>query len=126
MRARRLLIISAAVLLVGALLLVCFAPLIVAGSLRIWAQRAVQRERLRLEIGEIEAPLLRPVIIRNARVRTAPGQPVQIDCSVSRLELGLNLAGLFTGRKRPLRHLRVDGVSLVINRDQIATEPSRG
>ena len=126
MRARRLLIISAAVLLVGALLVVCFAPLIVAGSLRIWAQRAVQREGLRLEIGEIEAPLLRPVIIRNARVRTAPGQPVQIDCSVSRLELGLNLAGLFTGRKRPLRHLRVDGVSLVINRDQIATEPSRG
>src|SRR5437868_4036639 len=109
MRAGRLFIISAAVLLVGALLVVCFAPLIVAGSLRIWAQRAVQREGLRLEIGEIDAPLLRPVIIRNARVRTDPGQPIQIDCSVSRLELGLNLAGIFTGTKRPLRHLRVDG-----------------
>src|SRR5205085_9877073 len=111
MRARRLLIISAAVFLVGALLVVCFAPLIVAGSLRMWAQRAVQREGLRLEIGKIEAPFLRPVIIRNVRVRTDPGQPIQIDCTVSRLELGLNLAGIFTGTNRPVRYLRVDGVS---------------
>src|SRR5256714_1703402 len=124
MRVRRLLIILAAALIV-VLLAVCFAPLIIAGGLRIWAQRTAHREGLQLEIGEIAAPFLRPVVIQNLRVRTEPGQPFQVDCTASRLELGLNLGAVFTGSQRPLRNLQVDGITLAVNRNRIATEGAR-
>jgi hypothetical protein len=125
MRMRRLILISAGALLVVALLLVWFAPLIVAGGLRIWAQRAAQAEGLRLELGEIEAPLLRPVIVRNLRVTSDPALPFQIECTAPRLELSLNLAALVTGSKRMLRHLQIDGLTLNIRRLQNNTEPAR-
>src|SRR2546423_3089152 len=125
MRARRLLLIFAAALLVAVLLAVCFAPLIVAAGLRLWAQRTAHREGLRLELGEIEAPFLRPVIVRNLRVRSNSGSLFQIDCTAPRVELDLNLSGIFGGLKRPLRDLEVDGLTLVIRRDQAATGTAR-
>src|ERR1051325_6246688 len=125
MPGRRLLLIFAAALLVVILLAVCFAPLIVGGGLRMWAQRAAHREGLRLELGEIEAPFLRPVIVRNLRLRSEPGQPFQIDCAAPRVELGLNLPGIFSGSKRPLRDLQVDGLNLMIRRDAAATATGR-
>ena len=125
MRARRLLLIFAAVLLVAILLAVCFAPLIVAGGLRVWAQRAAHREGLLMELGEIEAPFLRPVIVRNLRVRSEPGLPFQIDCTAPRVELGLNLSGIFSGAKRPLRDLQIEGLNVVIRRDPAATATTR-
>src|SRR2546423_1513847 len=124
MRVRRLLIILAAALIV-VLIAVCLAPLIIAGSLRIWAQRTAHREGLQLEIGEIAAPFLRPVVIQNLRVRTEPGQPFQVDCTASRLELGLNLGAVFTGSQRPLRNLQVEGITLAVTRNRIATEAPR-
>jgi hypothetical protein len=125
MRARRLLLIFAATLLIAILLGVCFAPLIVAGGLRMWAQRVAHREGLRLELGEIEAPFLRPMIIRNLRLRSEPGLPFQIDCVVPRVELGLNLSGILNHSKRPLRDLKVDGVTLSIRRDEAASGTAR-
>jgi hypothetical protein len=116
MRARRSLLIFTAALLVAILLVVCFAPLIVAGGLRMWAQRAAHREGLRLELDAIEAPFLRPVIVRNLRLHSDPGLPFQIDCTAPRVELGLNLSGIFSGAKRPLRDLQVDGLTLAIRR----------
>jgi hypothetical protein len=125
MRARRFLLIFAAALLVAVLLAVCFAPLIIAGGLRFWAQRVAHQEGLRLELGEIEAPLLRPVIVRNVRVRSEPGSPFQIDCTAPRVELALNLSGIFSGSKRSLRDLQIDSLNLVIRRDAAATAIAR-
>src|SRR3954452_15585103 len=125
MRGKRLLLIFAAALLIVILLAVCFAPLLVAGGLRVWAQRAARREGLRLELGEIEAPFLRPVIVTNLRLRSDPGLPFQIDCTAPRVELGLNLSGIFSGAKRPLRDLQVDGLTVVIRRDPAAAETAR-
>jgi hypothetical protein len=125
MRGKRLLSIFAAALLVAILLAVCFAPLIIAGGLRVWARRAAHREGLSLELGAIEAPFLRPVIVRNLRVRSDPGLPFQIDCTAPRVELGLNLSGIFSGAKRPLRDLEVDGLTIVIRRDPAVAETAR-
>ena len=125
MRLRRLALISAGTLLVVALLLVCFAPLIVAGGLRIWAQRVAQREGLRLELGEIEAPFLRPVTVKNLHVSSDPALPFQIECTSPRLEVSLNLAAFVTGSKRPLRYLQIDGLTLNIRRAQKKMEAGR-
>src|SRR6478672_3804649 len=124
MRLRPFLIV-AGTLLVGAVLLVGLSPLIVANGLRIWAQRVAQREGLRLEVEEIEAPLLSPVVVRNLRVKSDSAGPFQIECTAPRVELGFSLAGIFAGSKRPLRHLQVDGLTLVIRADRSISQPAR-
>ena len=117
MRVKRSLLILAAVLLVATVLAVCFAPFLVAGGLRWWAQRAARREGLELEIGNIEAPLLRPVVVHDLRFRTNPGAPFQIECVVPRLEAALNLAAIFTHAHRPIRSLNLGGLTLNIRRN---------
>jgi len=126
MRLRRPVLILAATLLVVSLLVVCFAPLLVSGGLRWWAQRAASREGLRLELGEIEAPYLHPVIIRNLRLRNGADAQFQIDGTAQRLEVGLSLAGIFSGSKRSLRSLKIEGLTLGITRNPAASaRPSR-
>jgi hypothetical protein len=116
MRLKRSVLFTSAALLIAMLLALGFVPLIVAGGLRIWAQRAAQREGLQVEFGEIEAPFLRPVVMRNVRVQSDPKMPFQIEGTAARVELGLNLAAIFTTSKRPLRHLEIDGLNFVMRR----------
>lgn len=125
MRVKRLVLISAGALLVLALLAVCFAPLIVAQGLRIWAQRTASRAGLRLELGEIDAPFFRPVIVKDVRIRSEPGMPFRVEGAAPRIELGLNYAGVFAGSQHPLRSLVVDGLTITVRRDQNATAPAR-
>ena len=120
---RRLLIILAG-LLVAALVVVCCAPFLVAAGVRIWAQRTANREGLRLEFGEIEAPLLQPVTIRNLRIQSEPGAQFQIEGTAQRLDLDLNLAGILSGTKRSLRSLKIEGLNFGITRNQSAREPT--
>ena len=125
MRVKRSLAVTAAVLLAAAALVVCFAPFLVASGLRLWAQRAARGEGLQLEIGNIEAPLLRPVIVRDLRFRTDATAPFQIDCVASRVEFSLNLSAVFTHARRPLRTLSIDGLTLNIRRNNASPSPPR-
>src|SRR5256714_1082444 len=126
MRLRQPLLILAATLLAASILVVCFAPLLIAHGLKWWAQRTASREGLRLELGEIEAPFLHPVIIRNLRLRNEPDAQFQIDGTGQRLEVGLSLPGIFSGSKRSLHSLKIEGLSLAITRNPAArARPSR-
>jgi hypothetical protein len=125
MRLKRTLILVAAGLFVAAVLIVCLAPVIVASGLRLWAERVARREGLQIEFGQIEAPFLRPVVVRNFRFRSDGAAPFQIDCAAPRLEFRLSLAGIFTGSRRPLRSLSVEGLMLDIRRNPRTNEPSK-
>jgi len=125
MRLKRSLILTAAGLLVAAGLVVFLAPVIVASGLRFWAERVARREGLRIEFGQIEAPFLRPVVIRNLRLRSEAPAPFQIDCAAPRLEVALNLAGILTGSRRPLRALNIEGLTLDIRRNPATTEAAK-
>ena len=122
---RRRLLIGLAAVLVAVLLVVCCAPLLVAGGLRIWAQRAASREGLRIELGQIEAPLLKPVVIRNIGLRSGAGAPLRIEGGAERVEVGLNLAGIFSGSNRSLHSLRIEGLTLRIAPNESANKRSR-
>jgi hypothetical protein len=124
MRLKRPLILVAGSLLVAFLLVVCFAPLIVANGLRIWAERAARREGMRLEVEQVQAPLLRPVVVRKLRFTNDAAAPFHIDCAASRLEFDLNLVGLLTGSGRPLRAITVEGLTLDIRQIPSAANPS--
>jgi hypothetical protein len=125
MQRKRFLILMAAALLVAAVLLVALAPLIVANGLRIWAERVAHREGFLFQLEKIEAPLLRPVIVRNLRIESGPEAPFHITCAASRLELGLSLSGIFTGSGRPLRSLNIDGLTLDIRRASSTIAPPK-
>jgi hypothetical protein len=125
MRVKRSLLVTVAVVLLAAALVVCFAPFLVASGLRLWAQRTAQREGLQLEIGKIDAPLLRPVVIRDLRLRTEGAAPFQIDCTASRLEVALNLSAFFTHARRPVRALNIEGLNLAIRGNNETASTSR-
>src|SRR5256714_3010978 len=109
MRLRQPLLILAATLLAPSILVVCFAPLLIAHGLKWWAQRTASREGLRLELGEIEAPFLHPVIIPNLSLRNEPAAQFQIDGTAQRLEVGLGVPEIFSGSKRSLHSLKLEG-----------------
>ncbi|PYL09498.1 MAG: hypothetical protein DME34_02535 [Verrucomicrobia bacterium] len=66
---------SVVVLLVAAFLLFVFGalstPLLVSSVLRLWIWWKARQEHLSVTIDKIEAPLLRPVVIRGLRLETA-------------------------------------------------------
>jgi hypothetical protein len=122
-RKRSLIIITA--LFAGAVLLVVLAPLIVANGLHLWAERVARREGWQLQLEKIEAPLLQPVTVRNLRIESGPAAPFHIHCAATRLELGLNLSGILTGSRRPLRSLHIEGLTFDIRRNPEMTEPPK-
>ncbi|MDP9004642.1 MAG: hypothetical protein M3N12_07615 [Verrucomicrobiota bacterium] len=121
---RRKFIILLASLLFTLVLLLCLAPLIVAGGLRVWAARIGRREGLSIELGKISAPLLRPVAVEKVRIVSQPGAPFRVAIETSRVELDLNLAALFSSaRGRVLHSITVDAVSIDLRQK---TEPASG
>jgi len=125
MQRKKTLVLIAAGLFIAAILVLCLAPLIVANGVRLWAERVARREGSQLQLEKIEAPLLRPVIVRNLRVESGPAGPFLIKCTASRLELDLSFAGIFTGARRPLHALKTEGLTLDIRRNPTAPSPSQ-
>ena len=127
MRPKKFLILFFASLLVAGILVVCLAPLIVAGGLRLWVARTARQEGLSIELGKIEAPLWRPVIIQNLRIATQPDAPFRVTIEAPRVELALNLAALFgRAQGRLLHSLSADAISIDVRRNaQSASGSSR-
>ena len=111
MRPKKILFLVGLSLLLAAVLIVFLAPFIVASGLRLWMARVARQQGLRIETEQIEAPFLRPVIVHKLRLSNESSAPFRIEGSVSRLEIDLNVAGIFTGSSRPLRALRTEGVN---------------
>ena len=125
MRVKRSLLVTVAVVLLAAALVVCFTPLLVAGGLRLWAQRVARREGLQLDIGNIDAPLLRPAVIRDFHLRSEGPAAFQIDCAASKIEAALNLSAIFTQTRRPVHALNIEGLNLTIRGNKETASSSR-
>jgi hypothetical protein len=126
MRPKKFLILFCASLLVAGVLVVCLAPLIVAGGLRLWVARTARQEGLSIELGKIEAPLWRPVIIQNLRIATQPDAPFRVTIEAPRVELALNLAALFGRAQGRLLHaLSADAISIDVRRNSQSASRSR-
>jgi hypothetical protein len=126
MRPRKILLLFCAVLLVASVLVVCLSPFIVAGGLRLWIARAARQGGLSIELGKIDAPLLRPVVIEKLRITSAPDAPFRVTIEAPRLELDLNLAAIFSrARGRLLRSSAAQIISVDIRRNAQAGAGSR-
>jgi hypothetical protein len=125
MQRKKTLVLFVAALFIAAVLVLVLAPLIVANGVRLWAERLARREGLQLQLEKIEAPLLQPVVVRNLRIESGPDALFLIKCTASRLDLDLSLSGIFTGARRPLHALKIDGLTLDIRRNPAAPSPSQ-
>src|SRR5205085_1592552 len=83
-----------------------------------WAGRVGRQGGLRIELGQIEAPFLGPVVIHNVHISSDSAALFQVNAATPRLEADLNLAALFgASDSRMLRSLRSDTVNLDIRRN---------
>ncbi|MEY2495741.1 MAG: hypothetical protein QOJ45_2233 [Verrucomicrobiota bacterium] len=126
MRFKRLLMLSGGALIIAAILTIFLAPFAVASGLRLWMAHIARQERLEIQLGEIEAPFLRPVVVHNLRITSDSTAPFRIEATTPRLEFTLNLAAVFTAsRGRILRTLSADAITVDVRRNLRATAPSQ-
>jgi len=112
----RLLLISLATLIV-LLGTIVFAPFVVSNGLRLWLHWQAHRQQLKIELGKISAPLLRPVSIVRIRITSKPGAATQIDLSAEQTILHPSLAKILTGRGDGVRTLSIQRARAEIRRD---------
>lgn len=112
----RLLLISLATLMV-VLGTIVFTPLVVSNGLRLWLHWQAHRQHLKIEIGKIAAPLLRPISIERIRVTGEKGAAPQIELNAERAILHLSLAKILAGRGDGVRTLSIQTAHAQIRRD---------
>jgi hypothetical protein len=112
----RLLLILLAILMVGVGTIV-FAPLVVSNGLRLWLHWQAHRQQLKIELGKISAPFLRPVSIERIRVTSKPGAATQIELNAEQTILHPSLAKILTGHGDGIRTLSIKTARVEIRRD---------
>src|SRR5205085_3152351 len=112
----RLLLISLAILMVT-LGTIVFAPFVVSNGLRLWLHWQAHRQQLKIELGKISAPFLRPVSIERIRVTSEKGAVTQIELNAERTILHFSLAKILAGRGDGLRTLSIQKARAEIRRD---------
>jgi hypothetical protein len=108
----RLLLFSLAILMV-ALGTIVFAPFVVSNGFRLWLRWQAHRQHLKIEIGKIAAPLLRPVSIERIRVTSEKSVATQTELTAEHTILRFSLVGRGDG----LRTLSIQTVRAQIRRD---------
>ena len=112
----RLFLISLSTLMV-ALGMIVFAPFVVSNGLRLWLHWQAHRQQLKIELGKISAPFLRPVSIERIRVTSKPGAATQIELNAEQTILHPRLAKILTGRGEGVRNLSIKTARAEIRRD---------
>jgi hypothetical protein len=93
-------------LLVAVIGIIFLTPTLVSGTVRLWIWREARLQGLKVELGKIDAPLLRPVVIHGIKIDSKTPGVIGVHVDATRAELQLNLAGIFSSsRGRVLRKL---------------------
>jgi len=113
----RLLLVGLLTLLV-AMMVIWFSPVAVSNGLRLWIWWKGRQEGLAVSIDKIDAPLLRPAVIRGLHITNTRADALHIDLSATRGTLDLNLIRiLLYGRGYAIRNLSIEDLHGEIRRD---------
>jgi hypothetical protein len=108
MRFRNRLFLAGLLILLAALIAIWFAPLLVSNGVRLWVWWKARQEGLVVDLEQIDAPLLRPVVIRGCRLRSGPDNAFQFEFIVKQASLDLNFKHILMGtRGRAVRDLSI-------------------
>jgi hypothetical protein len=107
------------ILLLACLLAILAAPIAVANGIRFWIWWKARQQHLIVKIDKIEAPLLRPVVLRGIRITSAPDAAFRIEINAADATTALNLKAIFfRAPERALRTLSVNGLRAQIHRNE--------
>jgi len=100
------------------------APFVIAHGLRYWIGWSAQKHRLVAEMGEIEAPFLGAVTIRNLRLRSVPGMAIEVEFRAATVAVDFNIRGwLFRKRAHLLSSFSAEHCSGKISVSPRAAAP---
>jgi hypothetical protein len=109
---RKFLIASLLALLIG-LFVFWISPMGVARGVRAWLWWQARRQGLKIEIGKINAPFLRPIVLQRLHVTSAVNAPCQIELQAGQVIVDLQLARILTGASgRAIRTLTIDALHI--------------
>ena len=101
--------IAVVAVVVAVLLVILFAPVLVAKGVQLWFWWETHRTDVTVMTESIDAPFLQPIVIRGMRIKSQPAATVQIDVSATRVVVGLNLRSILLRTRGPtLRSLAVE------------------
>jgi hypothetical protein len=95
-------------LLLAVLLAVWFTPFAVSHGVRWWIWWRARQEGFTVNIDKIDAPFLRPVVIRQLRLRNAHDDTLRVDLTVTDAMFDLNFKHILLHRRgRAIRNLSI-------------------
>jgi hypothetical protein len=112
---KRLLLIAFVVL--AALAGFALSPIIIASALRGWLHWQAHRQHLKIELGKIDAPFLRPVSIKRIRITNKAGVSTQIELIAEHAIVRLNLARIVAAKADGVHGLSIQNARAEIRRD---------
>ena len=112
---KRLLLI--AIIVLAALAGIALSPALAAGALRGWLYWQARRQHLKIELGKIDAPFLRPVSIDRIRITNEAAVATQIELNAEHATLRLNLAKIIAGKTDGIHGLSIQNARAEVRRD---------
>jgi hypothetical protein len=101
-------LLASLLLLLATLLAVWFTPFAVSHGVRWWVWWRAQQEGFTVNIDNIEAPFLRPVVIRQLRLRNAHDDALRVDLTVTDAMFDLNFKHILLHRRgRAIHNLSI-------------------
>ena len=103
--------------LLAALLAIAFSPFAVSNGVRLWIWWMARREGFIANIENIDAPFLRPVVIRQLHLKSARDDALRVDLTATDARVGLNFKHvLLHARGRVIRNLAVRELRVEVRR----------
>ena len=112
----------ALILALASVVIVSLSPLLVSNGLRLFVWWKGRTQGVKIEFQEIDAPFLKPVVIRGLRVTSVRPCIVHVDLAAQRATLDLNLRTIFfLSKARILHAVSIDGLHCEVRRDSRET-----
>jgi hypothetical protein len=106
------------ILILAGIILILLSPLLVSNGLRLFAWWKGRVQGVKIEFRQIDAPFLKPVVIRGLRITSTRPCIVRIDLTAERATFALNLRTIFfLSNARFLHAAWIDGLRCEIRRD---------
>src|SRR3984893_11484901 len=112
---KRLLLI--AIIVLAGLAGIALSPALSAGAVRGWLYWQARRQHLKIELGKIDAPFLRPVSIDRIRITNETAVATQIELNAEHATLRLNLAKIIAGKTYGVHGLSIQNARAEVRRD---------
>jgi hypothetical protein len=108
MPSKNRLLLAGLLILTATLIAIWFAPFVVSNGVRLWVLWKARQEGLVVKLDQIDAPFLRPVVIRGCRLRSGFDNAFQFEFTVKQASFNLNFKHILLGmRGRAVRDLSI-------------------